>query len=216
MARGQDDPSDSDDGTILSPDELDITQDEHVAELDDGRFVVSPNDPIGDVSTGSQNQSRSHPTDTVDDAGREPGAKTDPTHQESADNAQPAADEQPAQQRELDDRQVHEWLEQQFEQTNSRYGFDVTAKFDGSIRQRHMVSNDVVTIFESLMLWYAQQIDSTTPVEEILGILLMESNVPIQYQPASLQNLLERTDLTPEDSIADLVETVSEDEGFRL
>ncbi|MFC7195718.1 hypothetical protein ACFQL4_15590 [Halosimplex aquaticum] len=42
MAKGDNDPSDAEDGPILSPDELDITQDEHVAEIDDGRYVVSP------------------------------------------------------------------------------------------------------------------------------------------------------------------------------
>ena len=29
--------------------------------------------------------------------------------------------------------EVRDWLATQFEGTNSRYGFDVTAKFDGSV-----------------------------------------------------------------------------------
>jgi hypothetical protein len=78
-----------------------------------------------------------------------------------------------------------------------------------------MVSNDVVTIFESLVLWYAQQIDSTTPVEEVLGILLMEANVPVKYPTASLQRVLESTDLDPDDSIADLASAI-EDDGFKI
>ncbi|RXK47250.1 hypothetical protein EAF64_15820 [Halorientalis pallida] len=79
-----------------------------------------------------------------------------------------------------------------------------------------MVSNDVVTIFESLVMWYAQQIDRNTPVEEVLGILLMEANVPIRYPPDAIVRTLESTDLSPEDSIADLLEEIREDEGFKL
>lgn len=192
MARGQEDSSDNpEDGPILSPEELDISDDEHVTEIDDGRYVVSPNDPISD-SAGTT-------SDTELDAGQsEPAATTDDERVE------------------LDHRTVHQWLTGHLEDANSRYGFDMTAKFDGRVQQRQMMSNDVVTIFESLMLWYAQQIDSGTPVEEILGILLMESNVPIRYPPASLQNVLDATDLTPEDSIADLIEAVSEDDGLQL
>jgi hypothetical protein len=192
MARGHDDQSDADDGKILSPEELDITDDEHVAEIDDGRFVVSPNDPIGDVShdtTPSSEPERPLPTDEDD-----------------------AEDERA----ELTEEDVRSWMTDQFEDSNSRYGFDVTAMFDGSINQRKMVSNDVVTIFESLVLWYAQQIDSSTPVEEVLGILLVEANAPIRLPPRSLRRLLESTDLSPDDTIADLVQTVDEEDGFRL
>ncbi|MDG5775542.1 hypothetical protein VB773_06825 [Haloarculaceae archaeon H-GB2-1] len=193
MARGQKDGSKSDEGRILSPDELDITDDEHVAELDDGRFVVSPSGPIDATVT------------TSDDSDAD---ETEPESTEATESS-----DQPV---ELDDQVVHDWLSDRFDATNSRYGFDVTAKFDDSVRQRHMVSNDVVTIFESLILWYAQQIDSGTPVEEILGILLMESNVPIHYPPTSLETMLKAAGLTPDDSIADLIEAVSEDEGLRL
>jgi hypothetical protein len=205
MARGTDDTSDPEDGPILSPDELDITQDEHVAELDDGRFVVSPNDPI--------DGGKSEPTAV--DADKAPAEPRPELETGTTGDTEPEPDPEP-EPVELDRQLVHEFLASEFDDANSRYGFDVTAKFDGKIQQRQMVSNDVVTIFESLMLWYAQQIDSSTPVEEVLGILLMESNVPIRYPAASLQTLLESSGLSPEDSIADLVEAVGDDEGFRL
>lgn len=202
MVRGQDDPSDGDEGPILSPEELDISNDEHVAEIDEGRYVVSPNEPIGDIpGTGS-------------DQGTAPSAREGPQDRDPAltgDDAGTAGRDTAG----VTEAEVREWLAGQFAETDSRYGFDVTATFDGSVEQRQMVSNDVVTIFESLVLWYAQQIDSTTPVEEVLGILLMEANVPIRYPPASLQQLVESTGLRPDDSIADLVRAV-EDDGFRL
>jgi len=191
MTKGDDEPIDGDDGPILSPDELDISQNEHVAEIDDGRYVVSPSDPIDDVPA-------------VDDgaASSEPAPEPEPA-------AEPVAQE-------LTENDVHEFLATQFSDSGSRYGFDITASFDDSIQQRQMVSNDVVTIFESLVLWYAQQIDGKTPVEEVLGILLMEANVPVRYPPASLRRLLESTELSPDDSIADLIAAVGDEDGFRL
>ncbi|WP_135362733.1 DUF7500 family protein [Halosimplex halophilum] len=191
MAKGDDEPIDGDDGPILSPDELDITDDEHVAEIDDGRYVVSPGDPIGDVPS-------------VDDRSSTESAP-EPT-------PEPAAGPAP----ELTEEAVHEFLATQFDDSGSRYGFDITATFDGATRQRQMVSNDVVTIFESLVLWYAQQIDGKTPVEEVLGILLMEANVPVRYPPSSLRRLLESTELSPDDSIADLIAAVGDEDGFRI
>lgn len=193
MASGDNNqPPDPDEGPVLSPDELDITKDEHVAEIEEGRYVVSPGDPIGDVPTVEDDPEASSP-EPVD-----PPTEPDP---------------EPA---EIDEDAVHEFLESQFHESGSRYGFDITATFDDSVHQRQMVSNDVVTIFESLVLWYAQQIDGKTPVEEVLGILLMEANVPVRYPPASLQRLLESTELSPDDSIADLIAAVDHEDGFRI
>ena len=92
----------------------------------------------------------------------------------------------------------------------------MTAQFDGTVSQRTMASNDLITVFESLMLWYAQQVDSGMPVEEVLGILLMESNVPVRYPPESVKNLIRSTDLGPEDSIADLLDAVQDRDGVQL
>jgi hypothetical protein len=204
MARRSDDRSEPDEGGILSPDELDISQDEHVAEIDDGRYVVSPGDPIDDVpAVGSGADAADAGADAAD-AGADAELPPEPA-------AEPTAEEP-----ELTEEAVHEFLATQFSDSGSRYGFDITATFDGSTQQRQMVSNDVVTIFESLVLWYAQQIDGKTPVEEVLGIMLMEANVPVRYPPASLQRLLESTDLSPDDSIADLIAAVGEEDGFRL
>jgi hypothetical protein len=176
-------------GPILSPEELDISDDEHVTQLDEGRFVVSPEKR--DTKEAQQQQPQPTPEP-------QPEQQTDSTASE------------------LDQEQVHQWLRESFEGPGSRYGFDVTATFDGSVSQRRMASNDVVTIFESLILWYAQQIDNNTPVEEILGILLMEANVPIRYPPQSLQKLVQKTGLGPDDTIADLLAAVEDGDGVQL
>jgi len=210
MSRGHDDTADGEDGPILSPDELDIAEDEHVAEIDDGRYVVSPNEPIGDVPRNASDGSE--PTD-AETPGEDRPSRTDDSQSARRTHPQPHAGPEPDPV--VTEAEVRGWLSDQFDETDSRYGFDVTATFDGTVEQRRMVSNDVVTIFESLVLWYAQQIDSTTPVEEVLGILLMEANVPVRYPTASLQHVLESTDLDPEDSIADLAAAI-EDDGFKI
>lgn len=200
------------DGPILSPDELEIADDEHVTQLDEGRFVVSPDVREEEVGNTSQQSSQ-------------PANNTAPEQQPQQESQQPAPQPQQPQQaqggqmrqgEEITREEVHQWLRNSFANGGSRYGFDVTAIFDGQVSQRRMASNDVVTIFESLVLWYAQQVDNNTPVEEILGILLMEANVPIRYPPASLKKLVKSTGLGPDDTIADLLAAVDEDNGVEL
>ncbi len=208
-----DDGGNPEDGPILSPEELEIAENEHVTQLDEGRFVVSP-----DARQQSGQPHQSQPASTQQSETQE-----QPEPQTSEQSATPQSQPNPPQQdttqpqrTEVSREDVHRWLRESFENGGSRYGFDVTAAFDGSVSQRRMASNDVVTIFESLILWYAQQVDNDTPVEEILGILLMEANVPIRYPPESLKSLVKSTGLGPEDTIADLLAAVDEDDGVQL
>ncbi|MFT4922220.1 MAG: hypothetical protein ACI8XM_001433 [Haloarculaceae archaeon] len=201
MADGPTEPEPDDggrpeEGPILSPEELDIEESEHVEQLDEGRFVVSP-DARSEEGSSSSGESRSEPVP-------EPEGQS-----ESDSQPEPATGE-------LTMEDAHAWLRESFEGPGSRYGFDVTATFGESVTQRRMASNDLVTIFESLILWYAQQVDSDTPVEEILGILLMEANVPIRYPPESLKELVKSSGLEPDDTIADLVAAVDEEDGVKL
>ncbi|WP_254273047.1 DUF7500 family protein [Haloarcula marina] len=184
MARGSDEPN-PEDGKILSPEELDIADDEHVTEIDEDRYVVSP-DVRTDDAYGNQVDS---------DATPEPQPEPEPATPE------------------FTDANVHRWLAEQMADSNGRYGFDVTAKFDGNVDQQQLVSNDIVTVFESFMLWYGRQIDGSTAVEDVLGILLSESNVPVKFPPGSFKAMVRSTGLAPDDSIADLVEHVEERDG---
>jgi hypothetical protein len=217
MSNGQDEPADRDDGRVLAPDELDISDDEHVAEIEEGRYVVSPDDPIENEASSTTGHTEREP-----DREREPNrdveseSETDERSSRSLTGGSALEPDEPtaqpaSQPTELTEQRVHEWLNTEFEERNSRYGFDVTGTFDGRVHQRQMMSNDVVTIFESLILWYAQHIDSNTPVEEVLGILLMEANVPIRYPPESLQRVVKAAGLGPDDTIADLMAAVDDD-----
>jgi len=217
MTPGPDDEptgGDPEEGPVLSPEEIDISDDERVRELEEGRFVVSSGDPIAepdDEPAGQiEGETGGAPAPSREEQAAEPEPAPEPTPQSTGTDA--AAAPQP----ELTARSVHNWLSDDLAAVNSRYGFDITAAFDGAVSQQRMVSNDVVTIFETLVMWYAQQVDRNTPIEEVLGILLTEANVPVEIPPAALQNALVDSDLSPDDSIADLMTAVRENDGLQL
>jgi hypothetical protein len=213
MADGPTEPEPEDggrpeEGKVLSPEELDISESEHVEQIDEDRFVVSSTARAD--SRSNLDRPQQEPTPERGGSGAESVPERDPSPDSTAATGTRQSPET------LTQEQVHEWLRESFEGNSSRYGFDVTATFDGSVGQRRMASNDVVTIFESLVLWYAQQVDSETPVEEILGILLMEASVPVRYPPESLKRLVKSAGLGPDDTIADLLACVDEDDGLKL
>lgn len=221
MSPGSDDDlsaSDVEDGPVLSPEELDISDDERVKELDDGRYVVSSGDPIaGSDDSRAIEGSTDQPTPELEgetETDPEPTPRP-PPEPERTPNREPTPDPEP-EPAEISQQAVHEWLSEDLQAANSRYGFDITASFDGAVSQQRMVSNDVVTIFETLVMWYAQQIDRNTPVEEVLGLLLVEANVPIKFPEASLKRTLKNEGLSPDDSISDLLSVVRENDGLEM
>lgn len=190
-------PSDSDDsvserGKVLTEEELDLTRHDNVSELDDGRYVVS---------TGSG--------PTSDDAAE---ARADARESVLDDSDADPVDDTP----EITEMDVNAWLEDHFRTIDAQYGFHATAKFDDGVSRHQVVSNDVVTSFESLLIWYAQQVGGGTPVEDVLGILLAESNVSVRYPVRTLTGLLKRYDLDRDDTIGDLIEAVSEEQAVAL
>ena len=182
MADGPAEPDPDDggrpeEGRILSPEELDISESEHVEQLDEDRFVVSPDARVDSTPSDTRQGASSGPERPQPDPEPEPDPEPDPAQARDPSHAQDsdpshAQDSDPSHARDpepeqrgtdLSQERVHRWLRESFVDNSSRYGFDVTATFDGSVNQRRMASNDVVTIFESLVLWYAQQVDSDTP-----------------------------------------------------
>jgi hypothetical protein len=186
-------PSDSDDsvserGKVLTEEELDLTRHDNVSELDDGRYVVSTGSgPTSDEATEARENAR----DALDD-----GSDHDET--------------------EITEMDVNAWLEDYFREADAQYGFHATAKFDDGVSRHQVVSNDVVTSFESLLIWYAQHVGGGTPVEDVLGILLAESSVSVRYPVRTLTGLLKRYDLDRDDSIGDLIDAVADEEAVAL
>jgi hypothetical protein len=191
--RGGPDDGASNDGSALSPDDLDIEDDENVVSLDEGRYVIGtdkrPDVPAGATEGGS-----------------------DAAAGGAADASEGASGELPK--GPVDSGAVKQFLEDDLKAASSRYGFHVTAKAENAISHQQLSSDDVGTVFDGLLRWYAQQLTTETAVEDVLGILLTESNVRVRYSPSCLQAILEAYDLGPEDTIADLVEAVQDDRGM--
>jgi len=193
-------PSDSDDsvserGKVLTEEELDLTRHDNVNELDDGRYVVSTGSgPTSDEAAEARADARE---------ARDLEAPVDDPDPDPADS-------------EITEMDVNAWLEDHFRSVDAQYGFHATAKFDDGVSRHQVVSNDVVTSFESLLIWYAQHVGGGTPVEDVLGILLAEANVSVRYPVRTLTGLLKRYDLDRDDSIDDLIDAVSDEQGVSL
>jgi len=185
------DDSVSDRGKVLTEEELDLTRHDNVSELDDGRYVVS---------TGSG------PTN---DGAEEARADARAGHRDDSDP-------DPVDGSEITEMDVNTWLEDHLRGVDAKYGFHATAKFDDGVSRHQVVSNDVVTSFESLLIWYAQHVGDGTPVEDVLGILLAESSVSVRYPVRTLTGLLNRYELDRDDTIDDLIEAVSDEQAVAL
>ena len=197
----------SSDGSALSPDDLDIEDDEHVVSLDEGRYVIGtderpdvPEDAKGGSSDGA----------TGGEAGdrQATGDAGDAAAESAAENGGVASGGP------VNSGAVRQFLEDDLQAASARYGFHVTAKAEDAIGHQQMSSDDVGTVFDGLLRWYAQQLTTETAVEDVLGILLTESNVRVRYSPSCLQTIIEAYDLGPDDTIAELFEAVQDDRGM--
>lgn len=195
------DAAEAADGPVFDPDELDFTKRDEVSDLGDDRFVVSA-DAGGTPDRGS-----------VPDLSPDPDPNSDSEPASTRSGSDPTGDAEPTA---ADAQAVSRWLAESMTDNGFDYGFDATLKFDGSVCRHRMVSNDVVTTFETLLLWYARQVGTDTPVEETLGILLAEADVPITYPPRTVRTLLRQHDLSPTDRLEELLAAVEEEGGARL
>lgn len=200
-----DDGRSANDGSALAPDELDIEEDENVVSLDEGRYVIGT-DERPDVPADAEGAGGS--AGEAGDTGQSGNANA---AAEGASGGQAPSDGPSGR---VDSAEVKQALEEDLDSVSSRYGFHVSAKSSEAISHQQMFSDDVGTVFDGLLRWYAQQLTTETSVEDVLGILLTESNVRVRYSPSCLQAILESYDLGPDDSIADLVEAVQDDHGM--
>lgn len=190
MPSDKDKPREDPDGTVLAPEELDITGDQHVVELDDGRFLISPSgDPPAETSS-------------IDDTS---------LFQEASEEGS-----EPSEATVVDADVVYRWLRDRLGSADSRYGYDITAVFEGRVVRQELFSDDVLTTFENLLVWYAQQVGGDTPVEDVLGILLAESTVPVRLPPDAVEAITESYGLDSDDRLADLIEAIQRDGGLRF
>lgn len=188
MPEETDEPPEKDDGGVLSPDELDIRNEENVVELEEGRYVISPGGREPNVPSRAKSTPSTPRTDVDDSETNE----------------------------ELTESDVHEWIEDRLLSADSKFAFDVSASFEGDVSQKALFSNDVVTTFENLVVWYARHAGGDTPVEDVLGILLVESNLSVRFPAESLQAFAESHGLDGEASLESLFEVARESGGIRF
>jgi hypothetical protein len=209
-ARDEHTTRDSDSGKVLSPDELDIERSDSVVSLDEDRYVIgsggqpSVSEGSAELPSGDANQSAS-PETTAD---------TSSTPESAAGGRTESPAAPPDEDQSIDAGDVREWLEADLSEVSSRYGFHIAAKSEDRVSHQQMFSDDVGTTFDGLLMWYAQQVDRNTPVEDVLGILLTESNLRVRYSNSSIRGVLDAHDLTPEDSIAELFDALGDSNGI--
>ena len=194
MAPDPEDAESADEGAVLAPEDLDIADDDSVAALEEGRYVIAP-----------EGASLDH--DAVEGAAGSSDAPA--TTAEPDDEATGLAGGD----RHLDAAAVRAWLEEDIASVRSRYGFRITATTEGAVGHQQMFSDDVGTVFDGLLMWYAQQLDRDTPVEDVLGILLLESSVRVRFPVRAFTTVLDRHDLGPDDTISDLFEAIYDGSG---
>ncbi|WP_430504071.1 DUF7500 family protein [Haloparvum sp. PAK95] len=186
----------SDDGSAFDPDDLDFSDDERVREIDESRYVVSagdgaPNPPSSDGTTDADSGDDADATATADESAGPAG------------NGVRAED-------------VSRWLTASFRDDGFTYGFDATLSVGDDVVRHRMVSNDVTTTFDTLLTWFSRNVGETTPPAEVLGILFAASNTPVQYPPGTLERYVADHGLSPDDSIADLLEVAEAHGGLRI
>jgi hypothetical protein len=189
--------SDPDDAPALSPEELDISDDEHVEKLDDnGRYVVSPGGGPPNVPDSS----------TDDGTG-------DAEQREQANEARARAEQRPTADRASGPASpgaARTLLADELERSGARYGLDIVARFEGTAVRHRTVSDDVIGTFENLVRWYAGHVTDGTPADEVVEILLRESSFQTDETP-NLAKLLKAHDLDRTDSIEALVAAIREE-----
>lgn len=194
MAPTPDEDGSADEGQVLSPEDLDIANDDNVASLDDGRYVIAPE---------GKNLNR----DVLEEKAQRDDVRPDPAPTEDSKSPIGTSAEH------LDSETVQEWLETDVREAATRYGFRITAASEGSVDHQQLFSDDVGTVFDGLLLWYAQQLDRETPVEDVLGILLLESNVRIRFPVRAFTSILKRHGLGADDTISDFFDAVYDGTG---
>lgn len=204
----------SDGGGVLSPADLDIAESPHVAEIEHGRYVVSPDSqPNVPTSVSEQDERRSHPTetasgesqraepaDTDSDSGQTSTRGDEPrsASEASSGRRRPARPQSPEAARTV--------LANELARSNTRYALDVVSDLDDRTNHHRTASNDVVGTFDDLILWYAHAVATDTPTTRALSILLANSDFSPPPTKKQLRQIMASTGLTRSDSIGDLLD----------
>lgn len=197
------DPTDEE-GKVLSPRELELAGKDGVEQLEEGRFVVSPDGTDPNVPTEL----------SVDGAAVESSAREESVAATSGDTDTADASTANAGTPSIDRTAIQDWHERQLTESPSAYGYHLSLKAGTTVDHHTIHSDDVTMTFNNLLLWYARTVDGDLPPGAVLGILLSDASVPVQFPVKTLEQFVMDQGLSTEDSIADLLEAVRDDGGI--
>ena len=104
-------------------------------------------------------------------------------------------------------------LVEHLESVSAANGFVVAGRFGDEVAVHESVSDDPGAVFRELLTWYAANVDDDTPTQEVLGILCLAADLPVRYPARTVADVLAAYDLSPDDSIRELIDLVR-DEGL--
>lgn len=204
---------------VVDTDDLDISHDERVAQIDSGRYVITtgntpprPDLDAGDGGTGEERGEESPDSDEATDAADEDDG-TDAEAQRDADTDQTEDRREIVLPRDPRKRAIiaRRLLAERVGSIQADHALVATALVDGNVERHESVSNDVTDVFHSLVTWYADAVGSgETPTDEVLGILLLASEVQVTYPGRAVAALAAAHGLGRNDSIGQLLDAVEE------
>ena len=193
------------DGSVLEPEDLDITEEEEVEELDESRFVIG--------AEGRPHVENKDDSLAAFESGRDvSGPPSTPSRTDQHSNSD--TDAESHDQMELRGSDVKRWITANLKRTDSQYAYRLAAKTGDDISHQQLASDDIGMAFDGLLMWYAQQVGDGTAVEDTLGILLAESNIRVRFPLVGMIAYLDKHDLSPDDSIADLLSVIEDHDGL--
>ncbi|SFS65184.1 DUF7500 family protein [Halostagnicola kamekurae] len=180
----------ADAGGVLSPDDLDISESPYVAEISDGRYVVSPDKSPPNVAQQESlaTQSQSGEPSRARDGRGDPAGRADAGERIQSPEA------------------ARSVLADELERLESRYAVDLIAQFDGNTIRQRTASDDVVGTFDNLVLWYAQSVSQNTPTTRAISLLLSRSEFNAPLTENRLRRTIGKHGLGESDTIGDLLE----------
>ncbi|GAD51302.1 hypotheical protein [Halarchaeum acidiphilum MH1-52-1] len=66
------------------------------------------------------------------------------------------------------------------ERVDEAYGIALSAKTDSGTETTVATSNNIVEVFEEALRWYAGQVDDSLPPEEVVSLLLEQSDLDVE------------------------------------
>lgn len=212
-------PGGSDGGGVLSPEDLDISNSPYVAEVSDGRYVVSadrssPNVPdrTGNASAAQSGGGRG----TADGAA---GTESSPQPQGRQDHQeqrqqQPQQPQHPPETAPTGSQPLQSpgaarsILASELERTDAQYAIDIVSQLEGADVRHRTTSDDVVGTFDNLVLWYAQHVATETPTQRTASLLFDRSEFSAPVSSNDIKRTAKQHGLTRSSTIGDLLDAL--------